>query len=138
MSVSGGAKLTTLPTPSQKGLSYEFHNQKDVKYIIIHVERLISTTINTQIERKLRTINWSVRVNLSFLGMIGVDTLPLYSLATASNQLQNHFYMDLAEELIDNSLTQLGDRQGGRETRQRVLVVEPVGLQHPEVRSRPI
>mmetsp|Transcript_35120 Transcript_35120/g.52204 ORF Transcript_35120/g.52204 Transcript_35120/m.52204 type:complete len:83 (+) Transcript_35120:735-983(+) len=44
MSVSGGAKLTTLPTPSQKGLSYEFPNQKDVKYIVIHVESLISTT----------------------------------------------------------------------------------------------
>mmetsp|Transcript_35120 Transcript_35120/g.52203 ORF Transcript_35120/g.52203 Transcript_35120/m.52203 type:complete len:141 (+) Transcript_35120:1039-1461(+) len=55
--------------------------------------------------------------------MICVDTWLLYSGATASNQLQYHFYMDLAEELIDNSYGTIG----GSARRHRDQAASPGG-----------
>ena len=50
---------------------------------------------------------------MSLLGICIVDAWFAYSQATGSQYTQNDFYMDLAEELIDNNY----DRVGGTESR---------------------
>jgi len=56
-----------------------------------------------QLEDKIVTHDWSMRVNLSLLGMCIVDSLLLYSGArgAAAGHNQNEFYEDLAEQLIE-------------------------------------
>jgi len=67
------------------------------------------------IENKLVTQSWSMRVNLTILSMIVVDTWLAYSQcrSEAGRQLmerQKTFYTLLAEELIDNRLDSLNVR----------------------------
>jgi Transposase IS4 len=61
-----------------------------------------------QIERKLRTHDWSTRVNHSILSMILVDCWKVYSKITLQDngncvETQKEFYSRLATELIDNT-----------------------------------
>ena len=56
-----------------------------------------------KLETKMQTHDWSKRVNMSLLGINIVDTWLAYSQATGTKCTQNEFYMDLAEELIDNN-----------------------------------
>ena len=56
-----------------------------------------------QLERKLEINDWSMRVNLSILGMIVVDTYLVYTQCTLEkNEKPADFFEALAEELIDN------------------------------------
>lgn len=70
------------------------------------------------IERKLKTHDWSTRVNLSLLSMCFVDTWRVYSRITSSptnddgvQETQKEFYSKLAEELIDNSYDYIGGQR---------------------------
>ena len=68
------------------------------------------------IEKKVQTVNWSTRVNLSIFGMIVVDTWLVYKafsaagtkLATEDVHNQKGFYSWLLEEIIDNSYNEKG------------------------------
>jgi len=65
-----------------------------------------------RLENKLVTHDWSMRVNLSLLGMCVVDAWLLYSGARGgrAHLTQNDFYEDLAEQLIDNTFETVGTR----------------------------
>jgi hypothetical protein len=73
------------------------------------------------IERKVGTLDWSMRVNLSIFGMLVVDTWQAYSQCTGRNggngkdKNQKDFYTYLAEELVDNQY----DIVGGNRTSVR-------------------
>jgi Transposase IS4 len=75
------------------------------------------------IEKKLKTHDWSQRVNLTILAMIFVDTYRIYARMTDSAddevvvERQKVFYMNLASEMIDNRLD-----VAGRTTRQHARV----------------
>jgi hypothetical protein len=70
------------------------------------------------LERKLGTMDWSMRVNTSLLGMCIVDAWYAFSQCTktrgANNtntgEKQKDFYSFLAEELIDNNYDNVGRR----------------------------
>jgi Transposase IS4 len=71
------------------------------------------------IERKLQTHDWSMRLNLSLLAIIFVDSWRVYSQITfpVNNagelqkiESQKEFYGNLAAELIDNSFDRIGMR----------------------------
>jgi len=68
-----------------------------------------------RLEDELVTHDWSMRVNLSLLGMCVVDAWLLYAGARgpAAALIQNQFYEDLAAQLIDNTYESLGLRQRG-------------------------
>ena len=60
-----------------------------------------------QIERKLKTTNWAIRVNMTILGMIIVDTWLIWKGIcglTDADEDQKDFYTKLSEELIDNDV----------------------------------
>jgi hypothetical protein len=72
------------------------------------------------IENKLRVNDWSLRVNLSILSMIIVDSWKAYSGMTfrnweyndnAQTEDQKEFYGHLAAELIDNTYDTVGTRR---------------------------
>ena len=71
------------------------------------------------IERKLKTHDWSTRVNLSLLSMCFVDTWRVYSRITFGDtdgeggprETQKEFYSLLAEELIDNTYDYIGGQR---------------------------
>lgn len=65
-----------------------------------------------RLETNLVTHDWSMRVNLSLLGMCVVNTWLLYSGAhgTGAKLTQNQFYEDLASEHIDNTYESVGLR----------------------------
>jgi len=65
-----------------------------------------------QLEHKLQTHDWSMRVNLSLLGMCVVDSWLLYCGARGANAAltQRQFYEDLAAQLIDNTFDTIGVR----------------------------
>ncbi len=56
-----------------------------------------------QVERKLGTDNWAMRLNLSLFSMCVVDCWLVYKAATETTEDQKSFYCALAEELVDNS-----------------------------------
>lgn len=68
-----------------------------------------------QLENKLITHDWSMRVNLSLLGVCIEDAWMLYSGArgVAATLSQRHFYEDLAAQLISNTLKSTGLRVRG-------------------------
>jgi len=69
-----------------------------------------------KLERKVQTLDWSKRVNLSVLGIICVDTLHMWSSATDNQQkTKDDFFIQLATELIDNDYD--GRRAGTRRPR---------------------
>jgi hypothetical protein len=77
------------------------------------------------LERKLGTMDWSMRVNTSILGMCIVDAWYAYSQCTKprgstnnanTDEKQKDFYANLAEELIDNSYDSVGQRNRGENT----------------------
>jgi hypothetical protein len=55
------------------------------------------------IETKLPTNKWDMRVNLSILSMIIVDSWIVFEQATRARESQKDYYSLLAEELIDNT-----------------------------------
>jgi len=63
-----------------------------------------------RLEHKLVTHDWSMRLNLSLLGMCIVDAWMLYSGARggAAELTQKQIYEDLAAELIDNTYDSVG------------------------------
>jgi len=65
-----------------------------------------------RLERKLGTPDWSMRVNISLLGIGIVDAWPLHRGARgpAASLLQANFYEKLASEMIDNTLDVTGTR----------------------------
>jgi hypothetical protein len=63
------------------------------------------------LERKLGTMDWSLRVNLSLFGMCVVDSWLVYSKCTETEEKQRKFYELLAEEMIDNQHDQLQGRR---------------------------
>jgi hypothetical protein len=67
-----------------------------------------------QLEKKLGTLDWSMRVNRSLLGMCIVDTWYAYSQCTSTREKQKIFYSFLAEELIDNNYDSVGPGSGQR------------------------
>lgn len=68
-----------------------------------------------QLEHKLDTHDWSMRVNLSLLGMCVVESWMLYSGARGATATlsQRQFYEDLAAQLIANSCDTTGLRARG-------------------------
>jgi Transposase IS4 len=72
------------------------------------------------LERKLKTKDWSVRVNMTILGMIFVDTWKVWQQFTYANneaiETQKTFYGTLAAEMIDNTYDKVAV---GRNKRQR-------------------
>ena len=84
-----------------------------------------------RLEHKLVTHDWSMRVNLSLLGMCIVDSLLLYSGArgAAAGHNQNKFYEDLAEQLIENTFETVGMRPRG-DAGATAGEVEPVPLRY--------
>jgi len=69
------------------------------------------------VEKKIGTLRWDMRLNLSLLSMCIVDTWLLYKGATTTTENQKLFYERLAEELIDNRYDTIGNapRQRARE-----------------------
>lgn len=65
-----------------------------------------------RLERKLGTHDWSMRVNISLLGICIVDAWLLHHRARgpAASLLQSNFYEQLASEMIDNTLNAVGTR----------------------------
>ncbi len=61
-----------------------------------------------QLERKLVTHDWSMRVGMSLLGICIVDTWLAYKQCTGTDEKQKEFYSKLAEELIDNNYDRIG------------------------------
>jgi hypothetical protein len=61
-----------------------------------------------QLEKKLGTLDWSMRVNTTLLGMCIVDTSYAYSQCTKTKEKQKDFYSFLAKELIDNKYDSVG------------------------------
>jgi len=62
-----------------------------------------------KLEHKLRTHEWSQRVNISLLGVCIVDAWLLHSGARGAAALkQSKFYENLAGDLIDNSFDSVG------------------------------
>jgi hypothetical protein len=70
-----------------------------------------------QLERKLGTIDWSMRVNTTLLGMCIVDAWYAYSQCTSTKEKQKRFYSLLAQELIDNKYDTIGSNGSGRRSR---------------------
>jgi Transposase IS4 len=74
------------------------------------------------IEKKLKTLDWSLRVNLSLLGIIVVDTWRIWQLFSSpetsgeSVETQKAFYGQLAAELIDNNYDRIGGAARNRTT----------------------
>jgi hypothetical protein len=65
------------------------------------------------LERKLDTVDWLMRVNLSLFGMwCVVDAWLVYSKCTEADEKQRQFYKLLAEEMIDNQHDQVRTRVG--------------------------
>ena len=62
------------------------------------------------LERKLGTMDWSLRVNLSLFGMCVVDAWLVYSKCKETEEKEREFYELLAEEMIDNSHDQVRGR----------------------------
>ena len=57
-----------------------------------------------KLERKIRTVDWSQRVNLSILGVIIVDSYLVWRDATDNGFVsKDDYFMELATQLIDNS-----------------------------------
>jgi hypothetical protein len=71
-----------------------------------------------QLEKKLGTLDWPMRVNTTLLGMCIVDTWYVYSQCTKTKEKQQDFYSFLAEELIDNKYDSIGPRSGRRNRTQ--------------------
>jgi hypothetical protein len=68
------------------------------------------------LEHKIRTKDWSLRVNLSLLSMILVDTWKVWSMITLKMsgepvETQKQFYGRLATELIDNCFDRATDNR---------------------------
>jgi hypothetical protein len=55
------------------------------------------------LERKLGTMDWSLRVNRSLFGMCVVEAWLMYSKCTETEEKQHEFYELLAEEMINNT-----------------------------------
>ena len=67
---------------------------------------------NLKLERKLETKNWSVRLNLSILGIIIVDAWKVYKGTLGENtEDEQDFYENLAEEMIDNDFERVYTRR---------------------------
>jgi hypothetical protein len=66
-----------------------------------------------KLEQKVKTHDWSYRVNMSLLGICIVDSWLLYSGARGfrSHMTQREFYERLAEELIDNDYEKVSLRR---------------------------
>ena len=70
-----------------------------------------------EIERTIRTKDWSKRVNTSIFGMIIVDTMNFHQACVHQNEIDStpdDFFNYLAEEMIDNTLDNRGLRQDVR------------------------
>ena len=63
------------------------------------------------LEKKLKTHSWHMRVNLSILAMVIVDTWLVYSKCTKLDDCQTDFYIKLSEELIDNNYEEVARRR---------------------------
>ena len=64
-----------------------------------------------QLERKLRTPRWDMRVGMSLFGMMIVDTYRVHKLCTRSTLTPSEFYTKLGEALIENPY--IGGHGGG-------------------------
>jgi hypothetical protein len=71
-----------------------------------------------QLEKELGTLDWSMRVNTTLLGMCIVDTWYAYSQCTKTKEKQKDFYSFLAKELIDNKYDSVGPGSGRRNRTQ--------------------
>jgi hypothetical protein len=71
-----------------------------------------------QLEKKLGTLDWLMRVNTTLLGMCIVDTWYAYSQCTKTKEKQKDFYSFLAKELIDNKYDSVGPGSGRRNRTQ--------------------
>jgi hypothetical protein len=88
---------------------------------------------NLQLERKLGTHDWSLRVNLSILGMHIVDTWHAWKGLSLceDGELENVFYLYLAEELIDNEFdTFTGTRLRCRRQGDHSVSASPDAVDH--------
>lgn len=63
-----------------------------------------------EIERLLRTHDWSIRVNLSIFGIELVDTYYVYNGCSNNKENPDTFFTNLSEEMIDNTLDQRSSR----------------------------
>lgn len=66
-----------------------------------------------QLERKIGTLDWSMRVNLSLVGMCVVDSWLAFKACKGSRCMvdQRDFYNKLTEQLIDNNFDYVGCRE---------------------------
>jgi hypothetical protein len=65
-----------------------------------------------QLENNLGTLDWSMQVNTTLLGMCVVDTWYAYSQCTSTKEKQKDFYSLLTKELIVNKYYSVGPRSG--------------------------
>ena len=81
------------------------------------------------LERKLKTHDWSKRVNLTILSMCMVDAWKVWSLMTVNElnnpiETQKEFYAHLAAELIDNNYDGINRRnQSGESTSEAATII---------------
>jgi hypothetical protein len=89
------------------------------------------------LEKKLKTNDWSMRVNLTILSMIFVDTWKAWSLMSDNAETQKEFYGHLATELIDNNynIVRGRDRQSARNPDDEVpaMICAPIGGIGPHI-----
>jgi hypothetical protein len=79
------------------------------------------------LERKLGTMDWSLRVNLSLFGMCVVDAWLMYSKCTETEEKQREFYELLAEEMIDNTHDLRGRRHAPNSVTGSPELITPDG-----------
>ena len=84
-------------------------NQRQHKYTMMELVKLIIISNRHRqdtlaIEKKFKTHRWDMRVNLTILSIISVDTWLVYSRATECTESQKQFYNGLSEKMINNSL----------------------------------
>jgi hypothetical protein len=83
------------------------------------------------LERKLGTSLWSMRLNISILGIVIVDSWLAWRgcKGSANGIQQREFYVALAEELIDYSFDHIGRRE------RQCVADEPEAMVNGEPRS---
>ena len=81
-----------------------------------------------KIEKKLEAKRWDICLNLSIFAMVVVDTWLVYSQCTGDMETKEaDFYLQLAEELIDNEFAQVGAR--GQEDAKSIDADSPLFCQ---------
>ena len=96
-SLDADAERVELKVPQPKACEVYYNTCASID----HHNRHRQATL--KLETKLKTHEWDRRVNMSIFGMCIVDTWLAWSQCTGSKETQSDFYINLAEEMIDNN-----------------------------------